>query len=403
MKTVCVPTFHPAAIFRQWSWRPYISRDLVRGAGVARAGGVVVPNYSYIVGPQLEQVHAIYRNLLERLARGPVVLACDIETRRGQIDCIGVAWNATEALCVPFWSRSRPNYWSEDEEFAIVTGLRAILTHPNARVVGQNFAYDVQYIHRQWGFYPRLALDTMVTHHVVWPGTDKDLATLSSLYCEYHRFWKHESKEADEREDDFGRWGYNCEDCVRTFEIAEELSRLVLSEGLREQCVFQHQTWWHAVGAMRRGVRTDAATRRALSKVLFTEITTREEWIRGILGHDLNIRSPKQLHALFYDDFRCTPVKVRTKEGTRVSTNEEALLQIATDTPLVRPLIYKILEVRSLGIFRSTFVDSSVDVDGRIRCAYNVAGTDTFRFSSSTNAFGSGGNLQNIPKGNEDE
>jgi DNA polymerase-1 len=38
-----------------------------------------------------------------------------------------------------------------------------------------------------------------------------------------------------------------------------------------------------------------------------------------------------------------------------------------------------------------------------MRCSYNVAGPETFRFSSSENAFGTGMNLQNIPIGNEDE
>ncbi|HWI68255.1 MAG TPA: DNA polymerase, partial [Nitrospiraceae bacterium] len=43
------------------------------------------------------------------------------------------------------------------------------------------------------------------------------------------------------------------------------------------------------------------------------------------------------------------------------------------------------------------------DVDGRLRCSFNVAGTETFRLSSSKNAFNSGLNLQNIPPGGETE
>jgi len=35
-----------------------------------------------------------------------------------------------------------------------------------------------------------------------------------------------------------------------------------------------------------------------------------------------------------------------------------------------------------------------------MRCSFNIAGTETFRFSSSENAFGTGTNLQNIPSGN---
>ena len=363
---------------------------------------MTVPHYNFVVNPQLPQVSDFFSEIDRRLALGPTILSVDIETRRGQIDCIGIAISRLDALCIPFFSRKGANYWSEDDEFRVVSALRRVLTHPNARVVGQNFAYDVQYIYRQWRILPTLALDTMLAHHVCWPGTDKDLATLSSLYSEYHTFWKHESQEADEREDDLGRWGYNCRDCVVTFEIAEVLAGLVIKEGLATQCIFQHRMWWLSLATMIRGVRTDAATKKTLSGELLLEITARESWIRDILGHDLNLRSPKQLQTLFYEDLRLPPIKVRTAKGTRVSTNEEALLQLAQIQPLTRPLIRRILEVRSLGVFRSTFVESKLDVDKRIRCSYNVGGTDTFRFSSSQNAFGSGMNLQNIPKGNED-
>jgi uracil-DNA glycosylase len=395
-----VPTYHPAAVLRQWSWRPYVRRDLDRGSD-ALAGHWRKPEFDFTTAPTLGQTHAFLAETLARLERGPCVLGVDIETRRAQIDCIGIATSPVRALCIPFWSRARANYWGEVEELSIVRALRRVLCHSNARVVGQNFSYDVQYIWRQWGFKPRLALDTMVTHHTLWPGTDKDLNTLSSLYCDYHHFWKQESKEADEREDDLGRWSYNCRDCVATWEIAQALVPLVEAEGLHEQALFQHRMWWRALDAMILGVRTDAATKKELAGELREEIRQREDWIEKILGHPLNIRSPKQLKALFYDDFRLPQIKVRSKEGSKVSANEEALQQIAARTPLVRPLVRRILEIRSLGVFKSTFVESKLDIDGRIRCSYNVAGTDTFRFSSSRNAFGSGMNLQNVPEGDE--
>src|SRR4029077_12934026 len=49
----------------------------------------------------------------------------------------------------------------------------------------------------------------------------------------------------------------------------------------------------------------------------------------------------------------------------------------------------------------STFINARLDVDGRLRCSFNPCGTYTFRYSSSKNAFWSGTNLQNIPKGVE--
>jgi len=52
-------------------------------------------------------------------------------------------------------------------------------------------------------------------------------------------------------------------------------------------------------------------------------------------------------------------------------------------------------------VFLSTFIMMPLDQDSRMRCSYNICGTETYRFSSSKNAFGSGGNLQNLPKGDE--
>jgi DNA polymerase-1 len=59
-----------------------------------------------------------------------------------------------------------------------------------------------------------------------------------------------------------------------------------------------------------------------------------------------------------------------------------------------------------MGIFLSNFLTAQLDEDQRMRCAYNIGGSEsgksapkTYRLSSSENAFGSGTNLQNIPSG----
>ena len=78
------------------------------------------------------------------------------------------------------------------------------------------------------------------------------------------------------------------------------------------------------------------------------------------------------------------------------------LSTIAKREPLLAGICKVIQELRSIGVFKSTFVEARLDRDNRIRCSFNLSGTTTFRLSSSENAFGSGLNLQNIPSGNED-
>ena len=117
-----------------------------------------------------------------------VDIAVDIETRFRQITCLGIAWSKSEALCVPFLEvkTADKNYWPElDVEVEIVWKLRELLTHPNVRILGQNFSYDQQYIARRMGFIPNYKPsnfhDTMTAHHVMFAGLPKGLDFLSFL------------------------------------------------------------------------------------------------------------------------------------------------------------------------------------------------------------------------------
>lgn len=400
--SVIVPTIHPALILREWSYKALAAHDLRRAARWQHLGYVEPPPMSFKVRPSFEDVTSRLNTLLEECEHDRVVLACDLETRAGHIACVGLAWSPTEAISIPLMCIERPSgYWELSEELTILDLLVRLLEHKNVRIIGQNFSYDAQYLWRWLKCLPRLALDTMVTHHVCFPGTDKDLATLSSLYCDRHVFWKDEGKEWEAKMDEDQLWRYNCVDAVRTFEVGEALVKVVKSLGLEDQCVFQHHIWWLALKTMIQGVRRDAEEASRLAATLDAWEREREELLQELLGHPLNVRSTPQMRALFYEDLGLPPVFDR-KSGS-LTLDDEALDKLAAKEPLIRPVVKAIRELRSVSVFRSTFVEAKPDRDGRFRCSYNVAGTETFRFSSSKNAFGSGLNLQNIPKGGSDE
>jgi DNA polymerase-1 len=156
---------------------------------------------------------------------------------------------------------------------------------------------------------------------------------------------------------------------------------------------------------MQRGIAVNKKTRQAFADELLREMEDREAKLFHILGHELNPRSSKQMCQLFYDDLKQPKNFSRPKKGVppSLTCDDEALTKIGQREPLLRPLLRIIAEYRSLGVFLSTFVLAPLDVDGRMRTSYNICGTETFRFSSSENAFGSGTNLQNIPKGGDDD
>jgi DNA polymerase-1 len=208
---------------------------------------------------------------------------------------------------------------------------------------------------------------------------------------------KHETEE--------DRWRYNCEDCVRTREVGEVSTANIAKLGLESVDAFQQKFFWPALQAMQRGVAIDKKLRGEMALELQEEMSSREEYFRSVLGHPLNPKSPKQMQELFYNDLKCRPNWSKPKPGLgrTLTLDDKALEKISHEEPILLPLIRAIQEYRSLGVFLSTFVLAPLDVDGRMRTSYNICGTETYRFSSSENAFGSGTNLQNIPKGGDDD
>lgn len=400
-RPVVIPAFHPAAILRQYELRPVTVQDLRRANEAKKTDRP--PEWHFVLRPSLDDVSRVFAGLENLLSAGPTTLATDIETRQGHIACLGIAWSRYDAICIPFMDvLHEGGYWSLEEEAAIVHRLCAILSHPNARIVGQNFLYDTQYIYRYWRCIPNVARDTMGAQHAMFAGGPKDLAYLSSVWCDWHVYWKDDSKEWDPKVGELQLWKYNCEDCVRTFEIDEKQQQAVDKLGLREFHDWHQAKFWIALEMMLTGIRRDEATRKGFADLLVREQFDRMNWISTVLGHGINVNSPKQMQALFYDDLKQKPVMNRKTMPPRPTCDADALDVIARREPLLKPLCNKIAEYRSLGVFLNTFVLAKASWDGRIRTQFNPFGPETYRASSSQDAFGSGMNLQNVPSGNED-
>lgn len=395
-----LPTLHPAAVLRQWALRPIVVQDL-RRAAAAVLRPPHKPEWSFRIRPTLPQVREVLHSLYQAATKGPLKLACDIETRAGHIACLGIAWNSHEALCIPFLCVENPQgYWNEDEEAEIVWLLYRLLTHPSVLTTGQNFLYDAQYLLRHWQWTPAMVRDTMVAQHVCFPGMPKSLDHIASMYCDYYVYWKDDGKEwdkgADQDEDKY--WAYNCEDCIRTFECDDVLQTVVDKMGLRGPHDFQQSLFRPVLRTMARGVRVDQEQRLRMRKELKDHAAQCEKEITFMVGYPLNPKSPKQMQKFFYDEMGCAPI--RNRKTKSLSCDDEALQKIAEREAHLRPIVERIAAFRSCETLSSNALKASaIGWDGRIHCSYNITGTTTFRFSSATDAFGSGLNLQNITSG----
>ena len=242
-----MPTFHPASVFRNWPWRYTIKHDLSRRLPkVFKPGGWQEPKRDFIIRPTIRQTMDYIVGLVATLKTNKEVdISVDIETRGGHIACVGIGYSfelgPPIVISIPFMCAENPEgYWTEAEEAIIVANLCYILTHPNARIMGQFFLFDAQYFAKWWAIVVKCDFDTMMMHHVCWPGTPMGLCYLSSLYCDHHVNWKDEGKIGEHEEwgidvPEEQLWEYNCIDVVKTAEIKYVLVDLIKKLGLEFQ------------------------------------------------------------------------------------------------------------------------------------------------------------------------
>lgn len=418
-----LPIYHPAAILRSWDLRTVTVQDLRARVPMALAGDwqpktppnlIHMPSFEFTLDTLetwLDKAHG-------RSGYDPLPLACDIETRNRLITCVGFS-DGQLALTIPLVKKVASesgfeSHWTAPQEARLTRRLMTLLSHPRIGLIGQNFLYDATYFYRTYGIYPSFWHDTMMAQHLMFPGTPKDLGYLSSLYCRYHRYWKDDNKEWDAKSDMTDHLRYNAEDCLRTFEIAMSQRTAIEQQGLRELFDIEMEKYRMAFEMSMRGILIDRKMKGQLAVELSEAASSRIHWLEQRIPKTLVAElldkepkelksswtsSPTQQKAIFYDLFGL-PGQRHRKTGA-LTLDKEAIPKLKKRAPWASRIFDTLLELRSIEVFSSTFVNASIDTDGRMRTSFNPAGPETFRWSSSTNPFGTGGNFQNLPKGKE--
>lgn len=414
--TRLLPIIHPAAIMRDWKQRAPTVHDLRNRVPLALKGDWrPAPGPVTYSPPTFAQASARLLLWLQEADRGKTLhIAADIETiRRTFISCIGFADSKNFAMCIPFVRRDNPDgsfesYWTTDQEAYLISLIRKVLTHKNIKLIGQNFIYDTQFIQHWLGVTPHVELDTMLVQNVLFPGTPKALEYLSSLYCNYHWYWKEDHKDWDRLGDPQRLWDYNCIDVLRTWEIAESQRQYIKISGQEDQVLFKMQTNDLCLRMMNRGILVD---KKKQAQLVYELQEAQAGYYRELLeiipqsmvspDHKTPwYRSPSQTKTLFHDilGFRV----ISNRKTGRPTTGKEALMQFEKWYPEFTGL-FRRLDIAGSVSNSLNVVQTPSEPDGRMRCSYNPGGTETHRLSSSENVWGRGTNLQNLTKGEEDD
>jgi uracil-DNA glycosylase len=195
-----LPTYHPAAILRQYQLRAAALLDLAKAKEWSRGGEERTQRAVFIA----ESVGDLAAFEAAYFRRG-CCIAFDVETEphRGHITCVGFAPNGEVALVVPLWDKSAAgwSYWKRAaDEAAVWAWLRSVLENESYKKVAHNCLYDVAYFAQQHGIRVRgLSDDTMAMAHALQPELRKDLGYLVSQYLN-ETAWKAYRPRGEEKE-----------------------------------------------------------------------------------------------------------------------------------------------------------------------------------------------------------
>jgi uracil-DNA glycosylase len=179
-----LPTFHPAAVGRDWSLRPIVVVDLMKAKRESEYAELRRPKREIWIEPSIDDILDFQRRYINRSR----ILSVDIETAGTQITCIGFAGAIDIGIVIPFLDGRKKgrSYWPDAATETRAWGIiQEILEDPNIPKLFQNGLYDIAFLLRSMGIRVMgAAEDTMLLHHALQPEMKKGLGFLGSVYAD---------------------------------------------------------------------------------------------------------------------------------------------------------------------------------------------------------------------------
>jgi uracil-DNA glycosylase family 4 len=386
-----VPTIHPAAIMERdrqstgmftWKQKIHIQFDFAKAVRESATPKWNLPVHDLRVirsSLALEQFFNSYP------PNGKIYV--DVEVYKSHLVCIGFSFTRTEGISIPLidlQSNSNPNGIPLHEMVELWKIIAEKLADFKLKKIGQNFKGDKLYWLETAGFVVNnVVSDNMFKIHTLSPELPKSLAFQISIFTN-GAFHKNEGKEYNPRKDKLDvLCKYNAKDCVTTAECDEEMDKELEELGLTDffyNFVMPLAPVYEEME--RRGIRIDLGVRDELSEFYADLLEGENKKVRILLEEFgitefVNFNSPKQVAQLIYVDLRCP-----RRKDTRDETLTQLMGNAVKDKRKAR-IIQSILNRRSIGKVKSTYIDVKIDFDGRMRCSTNQVGTETGRTSTS--------------------
>ena len=452
----CLATYHPAAALRVYEQTAIILFDLKRARTEGESPNLVLPERTIEVAQSPEEVEIWF----QRHKGQTLKMGTDIEGYVDNLTCISIADSPSSGYVIPF-SGPGGNYWNESDELVVWLALKAFLEDPTTFFVLQNGLYDRFVLAYTYGILiTNVSDDTFVKHWELYCELPKRLSLQASLYTKepyykderdstnFANFWTYNGKdscvtlEVSNRQDSqlvgLARQHYEFNMAMQNPLLYMELRGMRYdseeSHKIANQIRSQVWTLQHALNKIvgcELNVTSESEAIKLVSEVMYVKKTppalvplwpraycrksyldsgsfdrtlalckqgfpfddARNGELSMLLDKHLNTASSQQLQAFLYGTLS---LPTQLKRGTRQPTTDAlALLSLfkKTENPVLK-LILKVTQLRT----QLETLEIKCDPDNRIRCSYNVVGTETGRLSCKQSPTRSGYNLQTVTK-----
>lgn len=395
-----VATYHPAYILRNPSEYFLFHHDI--GRAVRQSETEAFPytsrNY-YILDDSNIDLHF------------PILVkancyAVDIETTKKEkkILCVGFATSESESYSIQ-WTQYTYHF------------IKSLLEDESKeKIFHYGFGFDIEVLMMNGIDVRGKINDTYILSHAVNPRLPRGLDFLTSIYT-YEPYYKSigrdtlpgDSKAWGDRADKSSVYIYNAKDCAVTFEIYKGLWQDATAEDTKTY-QFEIEDAHLGLEMSRNGMPFSETNRKLLQDAIMLKWHKSQIILNAIAGKSLNVNSSKNVPELLYGTFGLTS---RKKNG-KLTTDDDALVeligQLASKIATIKTVATRDKYKMQLGVIKlirdirgyrkllSSYANVKLN-EGRVKCMYNVAGTDFGRWSSSLYIDGTGANNQTWPRG----
>jgi uracil-DNA glycosylase len=387
-KRKVVGTVHPAAVIRgNYLWKYLIISDMKKAVNESRTSELNLPERSIHIRPSLADVRHYIRHCVNKK-----IVATDLEVINHQVSCFSLCTDPSEAMVVPLTCESG-DYWDEEDEFIIWQDYSGLMHNREVVKVNQNIiGFDAPFLLMQNHIHTQGEMwDPMIAQSVLYPEFNKGLDFIASIHTR-EPYWKDEGKMWKNEGGDFPTfWRYNGKDACVALEawyvLAAELTQRDMWHTYNLTANLAQPLMYMTV----HGLAIDRDRLEKTKEEINEEIMQKEQELGKVAEYPFNPGSPSQCQKYFYETKGLKPYKNATGG---VTTDDKAMSRIFRKTQM--PEAKLVQEIRSLRKLKSSYLDVTVDKDGRLRCSWNPRGTKFGRLSSSQTIFGTGMNLQNL-------